>query len=105
MPHELKAGLELDAFMAANVMEWPAWKLDVGTVIDGISYPWHPSSDIAAAFQVAEEVQAITGFFDLWKRSDGESSWWAADFTCEGGTAAQTAPLAICLAAKKAVEK
>jgi len=94
----LKAGRELDTLIAEKVMG-----LDIGDDCDHsidscLCFPPY-STDIAAAWQVVDKlISAECGFVV----SGGGSLPWLATFR-NGQAHAETAPLAICLAALKAV--
>ena len=113
------AGRELDALVAEKVM---GWKVDnehpYTTYYDGIDFMgsnceddqayWSPSTDIAAAWQVVEKMRE-RGYDTC--VSNGErpppNVWEAEIYVYPGGLGggcekADTAPLAICLAALKA---
>ena len=121
----MKAGRELDALIAEKVMGWEAtadglyWdarqkrtRLVLGSAIakkreemgieNGPGFVFAPSTDIAAAWEVVEKA-------DLWSLygSIGDGPYRACiQFEDrEGLMTADTAPLAICLAALKAVSQ
>lgn len=121
----MKAGRELDTLVAEKVMGWEAtadglyWdarqkrtRLVLGSVIakkreemgieNGPGFVFAPSTDIAAAWEVVEKA-------DLWSLygSIGDGPYRACiQFEDrEGLMTADTAPLAICLAALKAVSQ
>lgn len=90
----MKAGHELDALVAAKVME-------------GQMAPY--STDIAAAFLVAAKMRDRGGWFQLRDIVDWDSQrkWWA-DFAPGGRTYAETGEtpaLAICLAALRFIQE
>lgn len=106
-----EAGRELDALVAEKVM---GWTLD--DEIDELSgrfwctpdgFVWadnfEPSTDIAAAWTVAENLIAAKWYFCI-ERADipGDAKWnaWIGRFNVYAATPA----LAICLAALQAVE-
>lgn len=120
---ELKAGPELNALIAEKVMNTfpcPAWTIIQETIQGPIfthipnprheadqcyprQYPPKYSSNIAAAWPVVEKLRCEESAFKLESVSDGEYQWW--ECTIYGHMEpADTAPLAICLAALKAVE-
>ena len=104
---EMKAGRELDALVAEKVMGFPKWR-----------HPMRFSTDIAAAWLVVEWMMES----DLWW-GDIFLEWWqdgewlvcnkpvsvrdgAIKANCDGReTGKPSLPLAICLAALKAVEE
>lgn len=111
----MNAGRELDALVAEKVFGWEVdWAVPTYPTVDmkrisddpvavglrtGSIPPY--STDIAAAWQVGESLSAKGHWFEIRRRPDG--GYWAA--FGEGMSAeADTAPLAICLAALKAVE-
>ena len=121
----MKAGRELDTLVAEKVMGWEAtadglyWdarqkrtRLVLGSAIakkreemgieNGPGFVFAPSTDIAAAWEVVEKA-------DLWSLygSIGDGPYRACiQFEDrEGLMTADTAPLAICLAALKAVSQ
>lgn len=91
-----KAGPELDARVAREVMNWE------------IAGPWSPSTDIAAAWEVVEKIglfsdEAYDGIgFTLWHDANG---WFVGTPDFRTGVQAPTAPLAICLAALEALKE
>lgn len=98
------------------------WLLDTPKRGDHHIVP-HYSTDISAAFQIVEKMHELIDTDDEWRRANlltlscrGKSAGWAAAFTCVhesdewfeeperfGGAQADTAPLAICRAALKAL--
>ena len=121
----MKAGRELDTLVAEKVMGWEAtadglyWdarqkrtRLVLGSAIakkreemgieNGPGFVFAPSTDIAAAWEVVEKA-------DLWSLygSIGDGPYRACiQFEDrEGLMTADTAPLAICIAALKAVSQ
>lgn len=100
----MEAGRELDALIAEKVMGFPL------EIIRGAPYPEcprHYSTDIAAAWEVVEKDD---GWGHDWrvKRWVSSSKPYSctAERTADGQNfyaEAETAPLAICLAALKAV--
>jgi hypothetical protein len=114
MTGELKAGRELDALVAEKVMgvgvEW--WNGEPLYVVtqDGHISSHHLaeySTDIAAAWEVAEKLRADgleISVHNSWPYNDGRR--WCCDIMAHGkwdNAKAETAPLAICLAALKAI--
>lgn len=100
----MKAGRELDALVAEKVMGWNCELRECHTrkvLHSEYGGPPHYSTDIADAWLVVEKIdQQVT----VTKCADG---WLVTidDYFCHGGVEimAGTAPLAICLAALKAV--
>jgi hypothetical protein len=107
---ELQAGRELDALVAEKVMGYtlgtpPSPESAIN--LAGPEYPVtvpHYSTDIAAAWQVVEKFKDRDWRFILDKYDDG----WGIEIELSGGkygsgAVAETAPLAICRVALKAV--
>jgi len=110
----LPAGRELDALVAERVMGWhrrkrngvEVWVVTTDTFDPPVTYPvecWNPSTSIAAAWEVVEKQDDC-----LHLKQHGEKGMWEAYFChnyCEADYLgeADTAPLAICRAALKAV--
>ena len=104
----LEAGPELDRRIILDVMGWKPWE---GEFCQGMSGEFWcigsldyetpqfcPSTDISAAWEVAGKLNG----FSI-GRSGGDGSWMCS---CHGALAqAETAPLAICRAALKAVRR
>ena len=95
MKTKLEAGPELDALVAVEVMEVRA-------------FPPNYSTDIGAAWQVVEKLRA--GKF-VWIKDCGGFGWRVeilssseTDIQIDFSVVADTAPLAICLAALKVME-
>jgi len=127
----MKAGVELDALVAEFVMEWTRWRdPELGTDTeywnqggewapfqvndDKATGPdiWAPSTSIADAWEVAEHLMVrmqISSRSDdaIWLTKGYLTDEWACQFNTPGGFVGvkgeDTAPLAICLAALKAV--
>jgi hypothetical protein len=108
---EHQAGRELDTLVAEKVMGWrrkeepsdiwclsPPWVTRHGALVPFSQTPGY-STEIDAAWQVIEAMQAYCCDFTLEKAG----SAWYAEFIV-GSAGADTAPLAICLAALAAVE-
>lgn len=114
-------GRELDALVAEKVMGWRPWSggyyygsADGQVMVclhenDGMARYWSPSTDIAAAWRVVERLHTGRTFGLDWLGFDGEE-WrccfgWSENDDHLGfhHAEAATAPLAICLAALKAV--
>ena len=104
---KLNAGRELDAEIAEKVMgrkiyirnNQPSYK----DQFEHTPIPYY-STDIAAAMEVLKKLSNIKGYLirlSTYKCWAGDSRW-SADFTA-GFAVAETAPLAICRAALKAV--
>lgn len=121
----MPAGRELDALVAEKVMGWtacdaneayPRWmhgdpgdefaEAGRGRGCAPLTTAWRVpysrySTDIAAAWEVVEKVR---GDRDVWLQWDSETSIWGCQFFSGGHECfADTAPLAICRAALKAV--
>jgi hypothetical protein len=104
-----EAGRELDALVAANVMEydpveWSGDELVWGDQKIGGIVPRY-STSIAAAWEAVERMYST---HDYWMRLEYEApDWTGVDFIMVDGpihrATAPTVPLAICLAALKAV--
>lgn len=106
----MKPGRYLDAMVAEKVM---GWRHDPGTY-EGSRYLLDPagarsaipnySTDIAAAWEVVEKLKGATAHFQLQSIPGG---WSTRIFRVPAGLSneeiADTAPMAICLAALKAV--
>lgn len=107
---ELEAGPQMDALVAEKVMGWSIrgelWKDKRGTIRRSKStfeqyepsIRWSPSTDIAAAWEVVEKMP-----MGMWPSVDG----WVVEIPDGSGdeVEAPTAPLAICRAALKAIER
>ena len=101
-----KAGRDLDARIAVEVMRWK-WQPNAGWYLgtaEMAGCQWSPSTDIAAAWEVVEKLGLRFQLFGPHRKS----SVWFAQFILDGFTPLQdqhwkaradTAPLAICLAA------
>ena len=105
---------DLDKWLALNVMGW--------TIIDELHIkdnngnyvfdgsPWHPTESISDAFQVVEKMESLGYAFILNSGINIPSGkkFILTGFVGDGNkkfcTEEKTIPLAICLAAKKAVE-
>lgn len=105
------AGPELNAQVAVEVMGWPRRDADMGILHwhlpNGemrLAHDWSPSTDWAAAGEVLEHTKLLEKN-RLWKKS----GVWKVGSTYEYEdylvASAATAPLAISLAALKAVRK
>ena len=116
---ELPAGRELDALVAERVMGWHITDAikkpgqdDYGVAPGQVGVLWvvrvpDYSTDIAAAWQVVERLIKLDAFVSLdYDFQNVDSEKWSVTFItrkaidCESG---ETAPLAICRAALKAV--
>lgn len=117
---ELTAGLELDALIAEKVMGWKletiaisaygkadVWKNETGKIMF-YDREWKPTSDISAAWRVVEKITKIYNHFSLVKSIHTLNlGWWECLLEVEGSEVvveADTAQMAISLAALKAVE-
>lgn len=107
-----EASRELDAEIAEKVMGWPHDEAEnclyclMGSIAacnevtrDLPDY----STDIAAAWQVVDKLKATQGFALSYRGIENTPVSWGADFCNSGEVLAATAPLAICLAALKAI--
>lgn len=98
MNDELKAGPELDARIATEVMGWRDVTMGwVGGETDGrkwesLKSTWHPSTNIADAWRVVEK---IAGDFSLFRGCDGTWICFASPDP-DRFSEAPTACLAIC---------
>ena len=136
---KMEVGREMDALVAEKVMEWKRahydyvfWQqtaaepllrycsstliMNNGDEIPNYYQPFHPSRDIAAAWEVVKQFRDKDSRWCpsiFWDDDDGLSvGYWNADFTYYGDTSEEfksdeaiggTAPLAICRAALLAV--
>lgn len=110
----MKAGREMDALMAEKVMERPCCIDHLGTFDPTTGICWicnapgrrDYSSDIRAAWDAWEKMAAGAGrFVSLQNCCPSEGIAWCAIVSDETGVyegQADTAPLAICLAALRA---
>jgi len=106
-----KAGPELDALIAERVFGWK-WHIRGGVCYaehDCFNAPdlwpiFSPSNNIAAAWEVVEKIATLKPHYDL---SDGHCMIFYDEPSgeCAGSATGETAPLAICRAALKAVGK
>ena len=114
---------DLDKWLAENIMDW--WLVCVEGMSSYWAFPilgeakkglpqcarmcldWRPTESISDAFQVVEKMKEGGWFFILWNDSITN---WAAGFDKDISQAEfnsvleETIPLAISLAAKKAIE-
>ena len=124
---QLKAGPEFDALVAENVMGWIKEGPYLGSLFwittEGNMHPrtdaWCPSSDIAAAWEVVEQLRKLEPRGDAKFGIKGRSPeivvvWQGTNFYCkidgqgifrEFHGEGDTAQLAICRAALKAVNR
>lgn len=108
----MSAGREMDALVAKKVMGYVTLRVQGGEVWswgDGRwrLKTWSPSTDIAAAWEVVARLNTLG--IHLWAVGQEDAlPGWQADFGRNWQSAhqawADTAPLAICRAALKAVE-
>jgi hypothetical protein len=103
----MPAGREMDALVAQHVMGWrphfrnTAFYVSADHAESLMGRPlatvgkWHPSTDIAAAWEVVDQQQGGLRF-ELRRRPDG--GFWCS-FGEEMSAEAESAPLAICRAA------
>jgi hypothetical protein len=102
----LSAGRELDALVAEKVMGWTIYDdgiMDQGAKGRTWASEWHPSTDIAAAWEVVEKVQQATGCSAVVQKHARAYECWFIGSGQKETQWADTAPLAICRAALKAV--
>jgi ABA sandwich protein len=129
--NDLAAGRELDALVAEKVMGWITFVSDYGAPTsyyadpqtgrnvhwekpNGIIKPFSPSTDIAAAWEVVEQcftiipvhqrqfgLNVVAGLDP--HPADTRRMVWRCTLRHGTGGEAETAPLAICRAALKAV--
>jgi len=107
----MKAGRELDALVAEKVMGWKKvkWLGDYDWRDKDGEQPytvraWNPSTDIVAAWQVVEKMEEI-GYSILAHNviPNSDAVVWRVKFSQSETITEFTAPLAICLAALRAV--
>lgn len=113
----MQPGTELNALVAEKVMEWKRegdW-FEVPYWISGGTFQAHAdafrfSTEIASAWQVVEKMREFGWFFYMDNGSQGDSFFVTfhegkdfSDDGCSASAEAPTAPLAICLAALKAL--
>lgn len=119
-PEAMEAGRELDALIAERVMGIDAELIHTDGAPRTIAYRGmqavvravdHYCTDIAAAWEVVEKMRADGWEFEIWDRdahlTRAHGVPWGAEFSREGLAweplrrkgSADTAPLAICLAA------
>jgi hypothetical protein len=122
----LLAGRELDRRIVLDVMGWKPWESPYAEGPSGRTYfisddqvdydfpDFKPSRDIAAAWEVVAKIQDLLENFTMVFNSDrgrGNNEWriWKQELGPEENeeplAGAPTAPLAICRAALKAVQK
>ncbi len=110
----MKAGSELDNFIAEKVMRWHIttgeysgkeyWN-DENDYSPYSVNDFRPSTNISVAWQVVEKIKIEHGYAVEILETKVRSYCTIKDFTYDISSAdAETAPLAICLAALKAVE-
>ena len=99
----MEAGRELDALIAEKVMDdmLAGIRLDGSPMFDDIP---HYSTQIADAWLVVEKLGKSFDVSRCRKFQEIEAWFWEASFHNGPDAQADTAPLAICLAALKAVE-
>lgn len=111
----MKPGRELDALVAEKVMNVPKYGIDTVSISNSDMFPKPYSTDISAAWEIVEKIRLHENYV-CWEISSewkGEGDLKAnSNFSfhvrfCLGRgvewAGADTAPLAICLAALKAV--
>lgn len=115
----VSAGREMDALIAEKVMGWVPWvspvqargatKPDTWRTGDArkptrkMEY-WHPSKDIAAAWEVVDKMQNEGYRVRVEVRSSGAYCDIIAPDSGVDSARERTAPLAICVAALRCVE-
>lgn len=117
-PEALPAGRELDALVAEKVMGWRRvddhlWEdadRRLRSTAPWSSWAFHPSTDIAAAWQVVEKIYpGMDLTFGRAKRDDGTVVWWIICAPEDDAEVieieAELFPLAIARAALAAVER
>ena len=133
MAKEMPAGREMDALIAEKIMgytlselslpAYPKYKLfdiESGEFSGYVKEVPHYSTDIAAAWEVVKRMPIPFKLEKCWEKAyqigpEGWSACWCTDADCEGCNEnsrctngddawAETAPLAICRAALKALE-
>lgn len=103
MNDKMKAGRDLDALISTKVMNLP-----LPATGANLSYPYHYSTDLHAAWMIVEKLREDGLGFIFGSRLTGE---WFAEFGPCGPVIsslrryANTAPLAISLAALAAVKE
>ena len=104
---------EIDRLVAEKVMDWvqgeyakDKWYYKKNGQIHGMAKfvkDWNPSTNIADAWQVAEKLMKNGLFFNVLKWIDGDFVARFENHKVSVKAEAETAPLAICLAALKSV--
>jgi hypothetical protein len=104
---ELKPGREMDALVAERVFGWKRLRNQVGWYRDGDKSTWNMreprfSTDISAAWTIVEKLKGMEPEIE-W--SDEIHAWCVVFYKSkiDSATLGDTAPLAICKAALKAV--
>ena len=108
---------DLDGWIALKIMGWRRatnhWVK--GNKLQYAFDSWHPTESISDAFQVVEKMREDDFWFSMSYKEgiapDFKGPGYMVRFRCVRGATrgdhigyAETAPLAICLAAKKAIE-
>jgi hypothetical protein len=75
---------QLDKACAIHVMGKDEWWLQVGLKHNGISCPWHPSSDIRAARECTEELLKQECFLYIRTQNDGPCTATITGFYSSG---------------------
>lgn len=115
----MKPGPELDALIAEKVMGWgtgPSGKMWISRPVRPLQINWQdlyvgfmqhgatcgvifsPSTKIEHAWLVVEKLQKDNWYFQIMRMPQSKPGYWHAEFGGVKGYA-DTAPLAICLAA------
>jgi len=109
---EMPAGREMNDAVAHRVMGWE-FHANAGWYTPGMwefnparraaPCDWSPSTDIAAAWEVVEKLDDGNLIFSLLRYGAGWRVGFMDDGNMRGSASGDTAPLAICRAALKAV--
>jgi hypothetical protein len=101
---------EINWFVAEKVMNWHVWENEDGELMVTKGYGCYShcpsfSTNIADAWQAVEKLSKDGFDFQVWREKNGKYNVeFTKDFFYSFGFAeSETAPLAICLAALKAV--
>jgi len=99
---------DIDREVAEKVMGWNPnedgdWDTPDGHWCGYYEHEWHPSTSISDAWQVVEKVTSGGDAFEMGCPYQDKDDWWVKFSRNECAIEADTAPLAICKAALKAV--